>query len=159
MRKTIAIFIAFLITGMAFGQKSVTDAESILKRVTSKTSSYSTIKIGFEYVMKNPDAGINEKMSGTMYLKGNKYRIEMGDNIIINDGANNWVYSKSNKEVMITESDPEAEGISPSKILTTYSDDFTPKLINEEINEIADKLRSKALEDREQNIDISEKVK
>jgi chromosome segregation ATPase len=33
------------------------------------------------------------------------------------------------------------------------------ELINEEINEIADKLRTKALEDREQNIDISEKVK
>jgi chromosome segregation ATPase len=32
------------------------------------------------------------------------------------------------------------------------------ELINEEINEIADKLRTKALEDREQNIDISEKV-
>lgn len=32
------------------------------------------------------------------------------------------------------------------------------ELINEEINEIAEKLRKKALEDRAQNLDISEKV-
>ena len=32
------------------------------------------------------------------------------------------------------------------------------ELINDEINQIADKLRTKALDDREQNIDISEKV-
>jgi len=32
------------------------------------------------------------------------------------------------------------------------------ELVNEEINQIADKLRTKALDDREKNIDISEKV-
>ena len=32
------------------------------------------------------------------------------------------------------------------------------ELVNEEINEIADKLRSKALNDRQKNLDISEKV-
>jgi len=46
-----------------------------------------------------------------------------------------------------------------SNMLNEKKEELLEKeLINEEINEIAEKLRKKALEDRAQNLDISEKV-
>ncbi len=61
--------------------------------------------------------------------------------------------------------DPEIEYLKMkysqlSDMLNEKKEELLEKeLINEEINEIAEKLRKKALEDRAQNLDISEKVK
>jgi len=60
--------------------------------------------------------------------------------------------------------DPEIEYLKMkysqlSDMLNEKKEELLEKeLINEEINEIAEKLRKKALEDRAQNLDISEKV-
>ena len=69
--------------------------------------------------------GINEKSSGKLEMKGDNFRIEMPEQLIINNGSTLWVYLKEMNEVTIMDYDSEDEdALSPNKLFTVYNEDY-----------------------------------
>ena len=100
-------------------------AEVILEELSNATKAYISISIEFEYVFINKNAGINEKSSGKLELKGKNFRIEMPEQLIINNGSTHWVYLKKMNEVTIMDYDSEDEdALSPNKLFTIYNENY-----------------------------------
>jgi outer membrane lipoprotein-sorting protein len=106
-------------------------SNEILDRLTKKTEAYPTIKAQFSYIMKNADAGIDEKTEGTLFVKGDKYRLLIAGQVVICDGITTWTYIKDADEVQINSVDKSEESITPNKLLTSYNKDYKSKFVKE----------------------------
>ena len=107
-------------------------ATLVLDRLSEKTKSYSSIQIEFEHLFSNKSAGINEQSSGTLALQGDNFRIDMAQQLIINNGTTNWIYLKEMNEVQIMDYDAEEEdALSPNKLFTVYNEDHKNAYVEE----------------------------
>ncbi len=125
MKYRLLIF-TFLITGAIFAQ-SDKEAERLLSEVIDKTASYDNFKAELSYTMVNKEMDIDEKKTGIIYVAKDNYRIEMEGQIIISDSITVWTYLEDSEEVMVSNVEDNDESISPTKILTTYNEDYKAK--------------------------------
>jgi len=123
----ILMLMMFLFTtiGGAFAQSDAV-AKSILAGVSKKYRSYSVVKADFSYILINPQANINETQSGTLLVKSsqNKYKVNVGEQELISNGAIQWTYLKKDNEVQISEIDNSSDALNPAKIFTMYEKGF-----------------------------------
>jgi len=99
-------------------------AGEILDKVSKKYKSYKTIKAAFTLIIDSPEDNINEQQTGTLYLKGNKYKLELGGQQIICDNTTLWTYLKDANEVQVNSYEPDENTVTPDKLFTIYEDDF-----------------------------------
>ena len=71
-----------------------TKAKTILDGVSAKMKSYTTMKIDFTYSMVNAKTNVNESKSGTIQIKGSKYHLEVGGQVVFCDATTVWTYIK-----------------------------------------------------------------
>jgi outer membrane lipoprotein-sorting protein len=107
-------------------------AKSILDQLSKKTKSYTSIEAKFTNTFSSTVTDINEKQSGTLFLKDDSYRLEMEAQTIICDGETNWIYLEDEEEVNITEIDDEENELNPSKIFTIYENGYKYKFVKED---------------------------
>ncbi len=130
-KKIIAILIAFFTITSLFAQVENSDAKKILDIFSKKMQSYKTMKFKFSYTMLDEAHGINDTKAGTIYIQDDKYRLYISDQLIISNGETVWTHIKEANEVQITEVDPY-DNNTPNKMLTSYDENYVPKLIKEE---------------------------
>jgi len=114
------ILIAFSTT--IFAQEQV--AKDVLDKLSTITKSYKNMTIGFDFIFENKNQNINEKQKGTLILQKEMFRLEMEEQIIINDGESQWIYLTDMNEVQIMEHDPEEQMMSPNKLFTIYEEGY-----------------------------------
>lgn len=128
------LFSIFLLTGIsAFAQpegmrKNDTDAKKILDAVSAKFKSFKTVTAKFNLKIENSAGKVQGSKSGTVNLKGIKYRISITGQEIFSDGNTSWTYDKSGNEVQINKVERSATTITPQKMFTNFYDkDFLYK--------------------------------
>jgi outer membrane lipoprotein-sorting protein len=132
MRNIKFCLLSFLIvSGTAAFSQSKKTAEEILKEVSQKTKAYSTIRINFTYNMDNASAGIHESETGTLLVKGEQYRLDIAGQKVISDGKTAWTYIAEANEVQINAVEDDESVITPTRLLTAYSEDYKSKLTGE----------------------------
>ena len=120
MNKLLSLFlIAFSTTILAQDQL----AKNVLDRLSTTTQSYKNMRVSFDFIFENKNQKINEKQKGVLVLQDEMFRLEMDEQIIINDGENQWIYLTDMNEVQIMEHDPEEQLMSPKKLFTIYEED------------------------------------
>ncbi|RLD64385.1 MAG: outer membrane lipoprotein carrier protein LolA [Bacteroidetes bacterium] len=102
MKKKLITILFLATTLVGYSQKGP-KAKSILDKVSSKTKSYKTIKSNFSYNMENLQDGVNETFEGTVFVKGNKYKILLMGTETYSNGKNRWVYMPDEEEVNLYE--------------------------------------------------------
>jgi len=90
-------------------------AKDVLERLSTTTQSYKNMKVDFDFIFENKKQNINEKQKGILVLQDEMFRLEMDEQIIINDGENQWIYLTDMNEVQIMENDPKEQLMSPKK--------------------------------------------
>jgi len=125
---------------LAFGlmpvmqQASAADtAEEVLERVRDRYDDISDARIYFTQLVTMSIAGIEQKVSGTLYLKkSNRYRLELPERTVVTDGKTVWSYSVPNKQVLIDRFKLTPGSLTPEQILTGAPEDFTSTLLEPE---------------------------
>ena len=124
-------------TGSLFAQpkgmgKNDPDAKKILDAVSAKFKTFKGVEAKFQLKIEN-GAGKNLGTKvGTVFMKGNKYRVSVTGQEIFCDGSNVSTFDKSANEVTITKVDPTANTLTPQKIFSNFYDkDFLYKLNQE----------------------------
>ncbi|MDX2195638.1 MAG: outer membrane lipoprotein carrier protein LolA [Cytophagales bacterium] len=107
-------------------------AEAILDAVSAKYEVIKSYKADFSYELENPQAKVNEKFEGNIMVKGNKFTINMGNQVIINNGNTVWTYLKDENEVNVSDFNPDDEEITPSKIHSMYRNGYKYLWLEEE---------------------------
>jgi outer membrane lipoprotein carrier protein len=122
MKKTIVILASFLITLSGVAQ-SDQKAKDILDAASAKIEGYKTLKIKFGLTIIGDDQ-ISQK--GTIYLKGDKYKLELTDQEVYCDGVDIITHLIEEGECYrgkVADLD-EDELLSPDKLLTLYKDGY-----------------------------------
>jgi outer membrane lipoprotein-sorting protein len=114
------LLIAFSTT--LFAQDQV--AKDVLDRLSATTKSYKNMTVGFDFIFENKNQNINEKQKGILVLQEEMFRLEMDEQIIINDGESQWIYLADMNEVQIMEHDPEEQMMSPNILFTIYEEGY-----------------------------------
>lgn len=126
------LFFVFIITnGVLAQQPDTKTAKTILSGVSDKYKSYSAVKATFVIKSENSANQITDQKSGTLYVKGNKYKLEMNSQEVICNNAIIWTYLKDANEVQVNNYEPDENTINPSQIFTIYEKNFLVGYIEE----------------------------
>jgi outer membrane lipoprotein-sorting protein len=105
------------------------EAKKILDGVSGKFKLYKTVQAKFSLKVENASGKNLGIKSGTVYMKGTKYRISLTGQDIFSDGSNIWTFDKASNEVTVSKMDPSANSLTPQKLFTNFYDkDFLYKL-------------------------------
>ena len=117
------VMMVFMAGSLWANESKKDNAEALLKSAMDKMKAFKNFKAGLSYTMDNKAMDIHEKKKGTIYVEGDKYRIEMAGQIIISNGKDVWTVLKDSKEVMLTAVDTtDPSSLSPTNILKKYTD-------------------------------------
>lgn len=106
------------------------NSQKILDELATKTNAAKNIKVGFSYLMDNTASNIHEATEGSLIVSGDKYVLKIAGQEIVCDGKTIWTYIADANEVQINEVNAE-ESFSPTKLLSSYSDDYDASLEKE----------------------------
>jgi outer membrane lipoprotein-sorting protein len=97
-------------------------AKQILDAVSAKFKTFSSVQAGFSYKVEDAKGKTMSSKKGTVWMKGNKYRVSFGGQEIFSDGKTVWNYDKSSNEVTINDVDASASSLTPQKLFTNFYD-------------------------------------
>lgn len=108
-------------------------ATEILKSVSVKYKSYTSIKATFSLNRLDQKTRKNEKFEGALTLSGTKFTFSLADQQVISDGKTNWTYLKEANEVQVSDQVSAEGSITPSNIFTLYEKGFKTKFLGEQV--------------------------
>ncbi len=104
-------------------------AKKILDAVSAKFKTFKSVQSNFVLKIENAANKVLGTKTGTVYMKGTKYRIKVAGQDIFSDGVNVWTVDPTAKEITLTKLDPSNNTITPQKLFTDfYNKDFLYKL-------------------------------
>jgi outer membrane lipoprotein-sorting protein len=134
MNKTFkALLLLLVMSTVAFAQDQDPKAKAILDDISKTTKAYKTIVSEYSQTAKNKDGKATDTQTGKIEVKGNKFKLELKDNVIVSDNKTVWSINNNSKEVSIKNYEPAADdAIDPTKIFTMYETGFKYKYDKEE---------------------------
>lgn len=111
-----------------------TKAKKILDELSIKTKQYKTIVSEFIILAENKVAKTKDVQKGKIWIKGAKYKLDIANQIIINDSKTIYTVLKDAEEVQINNADEKKseDQISPANIFTIYEKGFKYEFVKEE---------------------------
>jgi outer membrane lipoprotein-sorting protein len=132
MHKFFSISGALLLSFSLFSQASHVEAKALLEESSAKMKSYASISLEFSYTFENRkvEPPVVQNQSGSIALKGEDYHLKLESIEQIRAGKKLYNILNEDEEVQISsyDNEEEDEGISPSKILSSFSKGYSYKL-------------------------------
>lgn len=97
-------------------------AKAILDGVSAKFKTFKSVKASFSYKAENAAGKQLAAKTGTLMMKGTKYRVSFGGQEIFCNGTTVWNYDKAANEVTISNLDASSGMITPQKLFTNFYD-------------------------------------
>jgi outer membrane lipoprotein carrier protein len=133
MRVIFSFLIALFYLPLCFSQSSDPAAKKILDQASAKIKSYKSVQANFTLQIQDGGGANQGTKKGTLFMKGNKYVVQITGQEIYCDGKTIWTFDKSANEVTITKVDPSSNTLTPQKLFTNFYDkDFLYKLNGEQ---------------------------
>lgn len=124
MTKTISILIAVLFLGLGYSQDEA-KAKAILDKASAKTKGYKTLTIKFGLTISNPETDEDFSQKGTIYIKDEKYMLDITDQRVYCDGKYITTYLIEDNECYKSGvEDSEEDIMSPKELLTIWENDY-----------------------------------
>ena len=126
MKQFFTVLLLALFTVPAWAQKDPTkndpEATAILKAVSDKFKSLKTVQATFTYKVEDANGKVMSSKTGTVWMKGTRYRVSFAGQEIFSDGKTVWNYDKAANEVTISNLDEAGGMITPQKLFTNFYD-------------------------------------
>lgn len=137
MKKPLALFLLFtLLVGVANAQTKSTkndpEAKKVLDAVSTRFKSFATVQASFTYKVENAAGKVLSTKSGTIIMKGTRYKLSFGGQEIFCNGTTVWNYDKAANEVTINTLDASSGMITPQKLFSNFYDKDFFYLLNGE---------------------------
>lgn len=133
MKSLTVLFFAFWVTVCSLSAQHDPKAMEVMNSSRKKFNTFKDVTASFKYVLENKNLkNGNVSRTGSIKMKGPKYRIAFGEQDVICDGKTIWVIMKAEKEVSITDFDPE-ESLSIDRLYNLYEKETKAKYDKEEV--------------------------
>jgi outer membrane lipoprotein carrier protein len=123
MKNSILALCAMILVITASAQYDPKALQS-LDAMSKKYKSIPAFEANISYVLTNDVEKVNEEFKGKITVKGDKFRLALPEQEVINNGSTVWTYLPEAKEVNIDNYDPNSEDVNPSKIYDIYKKGF-----------------------------------
>lgn len=123
MKKFIFLIFSLLVAQVTFAQYDAQALET-LDAMSKKYKAYTSFEANITTTMTNETEGVKEEYKGKITVKGDKYKLVMSEQEIINNGTTQWTYIPAAKEVTVDNYDANSDEINPSKIYEIYKKGF-----------------------------------
>ena len=109
------------------------DAASLLKQMEKKYDGIKDAAVKFTQHVSYGVTKAEQSFSGRLRMKkGNKYRVELEDQVIVTDGTSVWSFTKSNHQVVIDKYKEDPRSFSPDKVLVNVPQRYTATILGKE---------------------------
>lgn len=132
MRKLYIVMVLLISGSVVIAQTNDPAAKQILDAVSAKFKTFTSVQAGFSYKVEDAKGKIMSTKTGTVWMKGNKYKVSFGGQEIFSDGNTIWNYDKSTNEVTINNVDASGSSLTPQKLFTNFYDKDFLYLLNGE---------------------------
>ncbi len=122
MKKVYLLINILIVSIFASSQTSDPAAKAILDGVSAKFKTYSTVQANFSYKVENASGKALSTKTGSLMMKGTKYKVNFSGQEIFCNGTTVWNYDKSVHEVTISNLDASSGMITPQKLFTNFYD-------------------------------------
>ncbi len=119
MKKSLLAILLLSFVKLTFAQYDPKALET-LDAMSKKYKSIPAFEANISYTLTNDVEKISEEFKGKITVKGDKYRLVLPEQEVINNGTTVWTYLPEAKEVNIDNYDPNSDEVNPSKIYETY---------------------------------------
>jgi outer membrane lipoprotein-sorting protein len=123
IKKILAVVFLLVLIKPVMGQYEE-QALKILDQMSEKYKDLNSFKADFTYTLENKMENIQEEFSGNIIVKGDQFKLDLGDQVIFNDGEIMWTFLKDVNEVNVDYYLPEDGDMTPSNIFTAYQDGY-----------------------------------
>jgi outer membrane lipoprotein carrier protein len=132
MTKQLLVFLFSigLITQSALGQQDPR-ATKILDQMSAKYKSIKAFKATFAQTLENDKAKVKENMTGDITVEGNKFRLKMAGQEVVNNGTTVYTYLKEENEVNVSNYEPEEGEVTPTNIFNMYKQGYKYQFVEE----------------------------
>ena len=122
MKLFTTLALALMISPIFAQTKSDPAAVAVLTAVSEKFKTFKTVQASFTYKVEDAKGKVISTKTGTVLMKGTKYKVNFGGQEIFSDGKTVWSYDKSAKEVTVSNLDASSGMITPQKLFTNFYD-------------------------------------
>ena len=123
MKKLILSIFTLFFVATAYGQYDP-KALVILDAMTKKYKAIAAFEANISQTLTNDVEKINEEFKGKITVKGDKFKLVLPEQEVINNGSTVWTYIPEAKEVNIDNYDPNSDDVNPTKIYNIYKKGF-----------------------------------
>ena len=128
--RTLMMVLLFINPAIAQNSKDP-KASEILKGVSNKYKSLKSYTASFKVTTLDQKNKTTDSQTGSLTVKGSKYRLIIKGQEVISDGKTVWTYLKESNEVQINDASEKTDAITPTSIFTIYEKGFSSKFMNE----------------------------
>ena len=130
---TLLLAIVLLFGAKSFAQAPDTKtAATILSGVSTKYKAFTAVKATFTMKTEGSTNKVTDTQAGTVYVKGNKYKLELANQEITCDNVKIWTFLKDANEVQVNNYEPDEDAITPTQIFTIYEKNFLCGYVEEQ---------------------------
>lgn len=134
MKKYLFLMVTWLAGVSAFAQYDP-QARKVLDNMSENIRSIGAYSASISNSLVNEAEGINDEFKGKITVKGDMYKLELEEQVVINNGTTVWTYLPDVNEVNIDNYDPDEDEITPSKIYDAYKDGYKYIYMGDETKE------------------------
>jgi outer membrane lipoprotein-sorting protein len=109
-------------------------ALEILDAMSKKYKELTSFEANLSINLINEVEKVNDEFKGKIVVKGDKFKLTLPEQEVINNGTTTWTYLPEAKEVNIDNFDPTSDDINPAKIYEIYKKNFKYLYLNEEMD-------------------------
>ncbi len=130
--RTLLILLAplFMLAVPAYSQDDA-KSKAILDELMAKARTWNSFEADFSSRLQSTRDKLDVQQQGQMKVKGNRFRLQLDKNTIINDGNTMYTYSKESNEVTLSDPSEMDQELDPSKLFTQYEKGFKSQFVEE----------------------------
>jgi outer membrane lipoprotein carrier protein len=123
MKNSILALLLLTVVNAGFAQYDAKALE-ILDAVSRRYKSIPAFEANISYTLTNETEKINEEFKGKITVKGDKFKLVLPEQEVINNGTTLWTYLPEAKEVNIDNYDPNSDELNLSKFYEIYKKNY-----------------------------------
>lgn len=131
MRTSHFLLLTLLSFGLQVNAQDDPKSKAILDRLMAQAKTWNSFEADFASRLQSKRDNLDVKQEGNMKVKGKRFRLQLDQNTIINDGTTMYTYSKESNEVTLSDPAEMDQELDPSKLFSQYEQGFKSQFVEE----------------------------
>lgn len=107
-------WLAIAATVLVSGQASAQSADAVARRLQQRYSQVQSVTADFVQTTGG------QRLNGRLQVRGNAFRMALGEQTLVTDGRTLWSYSPDDEQVVVQNYDARQQGFSIGQLFTDY---------------------------------------